>query len=320
MNAEFLDCQLAAYLSLRETLGFQITADKRLLTEFVEFVLAQGLTGPIRVQLTLDWACSSSAQHGATGCARRLSVARRFLLFVRASAPQTEIPGPGLLPSPKRPKPYIFTSAQIAQLVATARDSRPRHSLRPHTLSTLIGLLASTGLRAGEAIRLQITDVKLDLDPPQLHVLQTKFRKSRIVPLHPSTADQLRYYAQQRAQGHYDGLSDTFFVSEQGRALDYANVEHWFLRLCRRLGLLPTDGSRGPCLTSFRHTFAVTCLRRWYQQQRDVQTLLPHLSVYLGHIGPQATFWYLTAVPELLDAAAERFHTYASLAGDDDDT
>ena len=131
MNAEFLDCQLAAYLSLRETLGFQITADKRLLTEFVEFVLAQGLTGPIRVQLTLDWACSSSAQHGATGCARRLSVARRFLLFVRASAPQTEIPGPGLLPSPKRPKPYIFTSAQIAQLVATARDSRPRHLASP---------------------------------------------------------------------------------------------------------------------------------------------------------------------------------------------
>ncbi len=311
MNAEALHRQLTAYLSLRDTLGYQTSAERRLLSEFVTFIEAHGLTEPVRAQLALDWACSGSSRRGLSGCSRRLSVARRFLRFLQASDPQTEIPAAGLLPAPKLQKPYIFTSAQIAQLIAAARDSRPRHTLRPHTLTTLIGLLASTGLRVGEAIRLQIADVKLDLAPPQLYILQTKFGKSRIVPLHSSAADQLRQYVERRAQLHYDGLSDSFFVSEQGRALDYGNVEHWFLRLCRRQSIESSDGSRGPCLTSFRHTFAIMCLRRWYQQRRDVQTLLPHLSVYLGHIGPESTYWYLTAVPELLETAAECFHTYA---------
>lgn len=316
MNADFLDTQLTAYLSLREALGFQMHAEKLLLPEFVAFVQAQGLPGPIRAQVALDWACSGSAHRGPGGSARRLSIARQFLIYLQASVPETEVPDHRLLPSARRSRPYIFTPTQLAALFDAARDSRPQGSLRPHTLSTLIGLLASTGLRGGEAIRLQMTDVKLDLDPPQLHVLQTKFRKSRIVPLHPSTAEQLHHYATQRARWHYDGLADAFFVSEQGQMLSQRALDYWFLRLCRRLGMRPSEGSRGPCLTSFRHTFAVTRLRRWYQQGLDVQALLPHLSVYLGHVRPQESYWYLTAVPELLNAAAERFRRYAIVGGD----
>ena len=124
---------------------------------------------------------------------RRLSMARGFLLYLRASAPDTDVPEPGLLPSPRRPKPYLFTPTQLTALVAAAQASRPRGSLRPHTSSTLIGLLASTGLRVGEAIRLQIDHVQLEREPPQLHILETKFHKSRIVPLHPSTTEQLRH-------------------------------------------------------------------------------------------------------------------------------
>jgi len=175
----------------------------------------------------------------------------------------------------------------------------------------LIGLLASTGLRVGEAIRLQAGDVKLALDPPQLHIIETKFHKSRIVPLQPSTADHLRHYGERRAQWHYDGLSDAFFVSEQGQLLCHHALHYWFTRLCRRLALQPPDGRRGPCLMSFRHTFAVTCMQRWYEQGLDVQAWLPHLAVYLGHVRPQESYWYLTAVPELLGAAAQRFQTYA---------
>lgn len=310
MHTDFLDTQLAAYLSLREALGFHMRAEKLLLPEFVAFLHAQGISGPIRARLALEWACQASAHRGPGGAARRLSIARGFLRYLQASAPDTEVPDSGLLPSPRRPKPYLFTPTQLTALFEAAQVSRPRRSLRPHTLSTLIGLLASTGLRVGEAIRLQGGDVKLDLGPPQLHILETKFHKSRIVPLHPSTAERLHHYAERRAHLHYDALSDAFFVSERGQPLPHHALHYWFTRLCRHLAIASTHGERGPCLMSFRHTFAVTCMRRWYEQGQDVQALLPHLSVYLGHIRPQESYWYLTAVPELLNAAAQRFQTY----------
>jgi len=318
MTADFLETQLVAYLSLREALGFHIRAEKLLLPEFVAFVKAQEIPGPIRTQMALEWACQASAHRGPSGAARRLSIARRFLLYLQATAPDTEVPASGLLPTPRRPKPYLFTPAQLTALCEAAQASRPRGSLRPFTLSTLLGLLASTGLRVGEAIRLQVDHVKLHLDPPQLHILETKFHKSRIVPLHPSTAERLRHYCAQRAHGHYDGLSDAFFVSDQGDHLRYLALHNWFVRLCQRLAIEPTAGGRRPCLMSFRHTFAVTCMQRWYQQGRDVQALLPHLSVYLGHIHPQESYWYLTAVPELLSAAAQRFQVYAQAGGNPD--
>jgi integrase/recombinase XerD len=318
IKADFLNTQLTAYLSLREALGFQIGAEKTLLPEFVAFIQGQNITGPIRAYLALDWACSASTQRGASGAARRLSIARRFLTFLQASAPDTEVPPQNLLPSARRTKPYIFTPTQLTLLFEAARASRPQASLRPAMLSTLIGLLASTGLRIGEALRLQVVDVKLDLDPAQLYILETKFHKSRIVPLHPSTVEALRHYAEQRARLAYDGLSESFFMSEQGQALNYSALQKWFRRLCRRLAIQPTDGSRGPSLMSFRHTFAVTCMRRWYQQGLDVQVWLPHLSVYLGHVRPQDSYWYLTADPELLNAAAMQFSTYAAKGGDHD--
>lgn len=315
MNADFFDAQLVAYLSLREALGFQMRAEKVLLPEFVAFVKTHETTGPIRAQIALEWACQESMHRGPGSAARRLSIARGFLLYLRASVPDTDVPAPGLLPSPQRPKPFVFTPTQITALLEGAQASRPQGSLRPHTLSGLLGLLASTGLRVGEAIRLQIDQVKLELDPPQLHILETKFHKSRIVPLHPSTAERLRHYHAQRAHVHYDGLSDAFFMSEQGQHLNRRGLHDWFARLCRRVAIAPINGGRKPCLSSFRHTFAVTRMQRWYEQGLDVQALLPHLSVYLGHVHPQESYWYLTSVPELLSAAAHRFETFAQTGG-----
>ena len=315
MNTHFLDTQLVSYLSLREALGYQMQAEHILLPEFVAYVKAQPNNSPIRIQMALEWACQASTHRGPSGAARRLSMARGFLRYLQASAPETEVPGPGLLPTPRRPKPFLCTSTQITALLEEAQASRPRGSLRPHTLSTLIGLLASTGLRVGEALRLQIDHVHLDRDPPQLHILETKFHKSRIVPLHPSTAERLHHYQAQRAYLHYDGLSEALFVSERGQHVQHPALQDWFARLCQRLAIAPTHGGRAPCLTSFRHTFAVTRMQRWYQQGLDVQALLPHLSVYLGHIHPQESYWYLTAVPELLSAAAQRFETFAQVGG-----
>jgi len=315
MNADFLDTQLVAYLSVRQALGFQMQAERVLLPEFVAFVKTHEHTGPIRAQLALEWACQESMRRGPGGAARRLSIVRGFLLYLQASVPDTEVPTPGLLPSPRRPKPFVFTPTQITALLAGAQASRPRRPLRPHTLSCLLGLLASTGLRVGEAIRLQIDQVQLDLEPPQLHILDTKFHKSRIVPLHPSTAEHLRQYREQRAHLHYDGLSDAFFVSEQGQHLHPRALHDWFARLCQRVAIEPINGGRQPCLSSFRHTFAVTRMQRWYQQGLDVQAWLPHLSVYLGHVHPQESYWYLTSVPELLSAAADRFEFFAQTGG-----
>jgi integrase len=318
MNTDFLQTQLIAYLSLRQALGFQMRAEQVLLPEFVAFLQAQDLTGPIRAHMALEWATQTSARRGVAGASKRLTIARRFLTYLQASAPDTEVPAPGLLPAPRRSKPYLFTSMQLTALFEAARASRPRESLRPHTLSILVGLLASTGLRAGEAIRLQIGDVKLDLDPPQLHILETKFHKSRIVPIHPSTAEQLNHYRQLRERFHYDALSDAFLVSEWGEPLTYPALYAWFGRVCRRLAMKPANGGRRPSLMSFRHTFAVTCMRQWYEQGQDVQTLLPHLSVYLGHLCPQESYWYLTAVPELLGTAVQRFQLYALTGGSHD--
>jgi integrase len=185
MNTGFLDTQLMGYLSLREALGFQMHAEKRLLPEFVAYVKAQPNSTPIRAQMALAWACQESTYRGPSGAARRLSMARGFLSYLQASIPDTEVLMPGLLPTPRRPKPFLFTPTQITALLEAAQASRPRGSLRPHTLSSVLGLLASTGLRVGEAIRLQIDQVQLDLDPPQLHILETKFHKSRIVPPPP---------------------------------------------------------------------------------------------------------------------------------------
>ena len=315
MNADFLDTQLVAYLSLRQALGFQMQAEKVLLREFIAFVQTQESTGPIRAQVALEWACQESIRRGPGGAARRLSIARGFLSYLQASAPDTEVPAPGLLPAPQRPKPFLFTPTQITVLLEGAQASGPQGSLRPHTLSCFLGLLASTGLRVGEAIRLQINQVKLELDPPQLHILATKFHKSRIVPLHPSTAERLRQYHERRAHLHYDALSDAFLVSEQGQHLKYRALYDWFTRLCQRLAIQPIAGRRPPCLSAFRHTFAVTRMQRWYEQGLDVQALLPHLSVYLGHVHPQESYWYLTSVPELLSTAANRFETFAQTGG-----
>src|SRR5882724_2250554 len=136
-----------------------------------------------------------------------------------------------------------------------------------------------------------------------------------MVPLHASPAERLRHDHQRRAHLHDDGLSEAFFVSEQGQHLQYRAMHDWFARLCQRIAIEPTAGGRKPCLMSFRHTCAVTRMLRWYQQGLDVQALLPHLSVYLGHVHPQESYWYLTAVPELLSAAAHRFQTYAQAGG-----
>ncbi len=315
MSPSVLHLQLDAYLSIREALGFQMRAERTLLRDFVNFVESHGVGSPIRAYRAVEWACAVSARRGPGGAAQRLSMARGFLTYLRATIPETAVPDTALVASFRRPKPSLFTPDQIRTLIQEAKQARPQGALRPHTLSTLIGLLASTGLRVGEALRLMVTDVWCDREPPALHIRETKFYKSRLVPLHPSTAEQLRHYAHLRTTLRYESLSDVFFISEQGGALHRGTLWHWFATRCRAVGIGPTDGGRRPSLSALRHSFAVERMRRWYHEGVDVQARLPNLSVSMGHVRPQESYWYLSATPELLTAAAERCRFYATEGG-----
>jgi integrase/recombinase XerD len=311
MSQADLHLHLDMYISVREALGFQMRAERTLLRDFVRFVEHSQPSGPIRAQTALDWASAASTTRGTGGASQRLSMARGFLTYLRTILPETGVPERDLIASARRPKPFLFQPGQLQALMRAAQEAGPRGALRPYTLSTLIGLLASTGLRIGEAIRLTMADVQLDHVPSFLHIRETKFHKSRLVPLHASTADQLRHYIGMRTHLRYDALSDVLFVSEQGQALRHKALGHWFTTQCQRLGIAPLNGGRRPSLHALRHAFAIERIRQWYQDGVDVQALLPNLSVYLGHVRPQESYWYLTATPELFTAAATRFERYA---------
>lgn len=312
MSAADLMERLERYLALRRALGFPMRAQERLLRDFVEYVSRSEPVGPIRSELAVQWACSTAGRCGSGGQASRLTLVRGFLTYLRALDQETEVPPHHLLPGATRPLPHIYSPQELAALLAAAQQLGPQDSLRPHTTATLIGLVASCGLRIREALGLQLQDVDLDSHPPVLQIRQTKFRKSRWVPLHPSTAERLRAYAQLRRQLGYDGLCDFFFVSERAGPLAYHTIAATFVDLARRLGIRGPKGQRGAHLHDLRHTFAVTRLLHWYQEGADVRARLPELSVYLGHVQPQQTYWYLSATPALLQIAASRFETFVA--------
>ena len=252
MTAVELNARLDSYLAVRSALGFRLQAERTLLRSFIQFLDTQGELHPIRAQMAVEWAYSSSASRGGAGQAARLSMARKFLLHLRATVPETEIPNRGLITYARRPRPYIFSEEEIERLIASALACGPSDSLRPFTLATVIGALAATGLRVGEAIRLKDDEVRLDDLPPHLVIRETKFHKSRIVPLHATVAEMLRQYSDERRRLQYHALSEAFFVSEKGGHLNHNTLWRWFTRLTRKLGMWPGSGRR-PCLHCMRH-------------------------------------------------------------------
>jgi len=311
MTSAELPARLDDYLLLRRATGFAMQAEERLLLDFVAFVEQADKRAP-GARSAVDWVLSTAATCSPGWQSRRLSVVRGFLLYMSAFDPKIDVPERGLFPRAVRPKAHIYSEMEIQSLLSAARSLGPLGSLRPHTFVTLIGLLVSTGLRAGEAIRLRDEDVVLDAEStPRLYVLDTKFRKSRVVPLHPSTAEALSAYRHQRLRLGRQARSDSFFISQRGTAFRYRTVSGAFVHLAREVGLRGPAGTRGPSLHSLRHTFAVNRLLAWYRAGRDVQDCLPNLAVYLGHLKPEETYWYLTATPELLRTAATRFASYA---------
>jgi integrase/recombinase XerD len=305
---------LESYLEIRQALGLHVGAQRRLLSEFLDFTSQRGSEEPIRAGWALDWACAGPATRGTNDQAKRLSVVRGYLNYLRAFLPETEVPGTTLLAGDRRRKPFLFSAQQVQQLLAEAANMRPRGSLRGHARQLLLGLLASTGWRVGEALRLHSEDMCLDVTPPHLVVRKTKFGKSRLVPLHATTVAQLRDYVDHRGCVRGEQEAGIFLVSEGG-PLSRPTIMAWLRRAVRRLGIGPSDGGRRPCLHSFRHGFAVARVVAWQAAGIDVRSWMPHLSTYLGHVSPAESYWYLTATPELLSGAADVFAHYASQQG-----
>ena len=298
-----LQSALDEYLAVRHALGHKLRLSGRLLQRFVEFSDLQGAEY-ITSDLTVAWATQPTAAQPAQW-ANRLGMVRRFAQYCSASDPRTIVPAPDLLPHRyHRPNPYLYRDEEITRLLEAARRLPSAIGLRPHTFATLFGLYVATGLRANEPLRLDRDDV--DLLNGVLTIRETKFGKSRYVPLHATTQRALQRYAVRRDRCCHDPESPSFFVSDRGTRLTQWCVRWTFVKLSHEIGLRGADDSRGPRLHDLRHRLAINTLLGWYQRGVDVERHLPELSTYLGHAHITDTYWYLTATPELLHYALRR--------------
>jgi integrase len=294
---------LAGYVNMRRGFGYKLRTQEYLLMDFVAFMEARAAT-IVTNKLVLDWTtCTARPVTWPT----RLSTVRSFARHLSCTEPRTQIPPTGILAKPQRRAPYIYTEQEIARLLRAMLALPPAQRLRRWTYYCLFGLLSVTGLRISEALKLKRDDV--DLEAGILTIRETKFGKSRFVPIHPSTITVLTDYAARRDARQSRSTSPYFFTGERGGPLHHQNVYVVFCQLSRQLGLRTSAGGSAPRIHDLRHSYAVTTLLRWYRAGEDVERLLPILSTYLGHSHTRDTYWYLSACPELMEHAARRLET-----------
>jgi integrase len=298
-----LSIALDEYLKVRRALGYKLRAQGRYLEQFVEFADRAGADF-ITTELALKWAMQS-AKSQSNWQARRLGMVRQFAQHCSAADPRTVVPSPDLLPCQyRRPAPYIYLDGEIARLLEAAQRLPSRMGLRSHTYTALFGLYVVTGMRCNEALQLDRDDV--DLIHGVVTVRNTKFGKSRYVPLHPTAKLALQRYVVHRDRICRKPTSPSFFLSERGTRPSQAAVEDTFVKLLCQIGLRRNGDSRGPRIHDLRHRFATATLLRWYRRGVDVEQHLPELSTYMGHARVIDTYWYLTSTPQLLRYALRR--------------
>jgi len=298
------------YLQLRRQLGYQLRGVDRVLQAFVAFADREGFSH-VTVDLALRWAQQPSGVQPATW-AWRLRVVRRFAVWLSASDRRTEVPPAGLLPCRyRRRRPYIYSDAEIDDLVRAADRLPSAAGLKGRTYAAIFGLLAVTGMRVSEVLALDREDV--DLDEGVLRIRRAKFGKSRLVAVHESTRQALADYARERDRVVNQPAAVAFFLSEGGSRVTGWATRYNFAKVSRAVGLrAAAEGrrhGRGPRLHDMRHRFAVCVLLNWYRAGVDVEREVPKLATYLGHVHVNETYWYLEAVPELLELATRRLES-----------
>lgn len=292
---------------LRQSLGYDDRTFVSHLAHFDRYLISLGWTGQVLTrELVEDWA-SSSGPVIPLSRAKRLNTMRILGRFIAQTRSDSFIPGPAWGPRQATGfRPHIYSASEIRALIEEAAKLTPPDSLRPKTYVTLISLLYCTGLRISEALKLTLYDV--DLEDGVIFVRESKFHKSRAVPLHPRTTESLKEYRQARdARGHRLDGEASFFVNECRRPLKYGVVCATFLEFARRADVRPPAGQRGPRIHDLRHTFATRRLLDWYRDGRDVQARLPLLATYMGHVSIVSTQVYLEVSAELLQEVATRF-------------
>jgi integrase/recombinase XerD len=304
VKARSLQAAVSFYLQSRRRLGFALKSEGALLENLVRHAQAVHHQGPLTTELALHWAQVPPPANSLRR-ARRLEAVRHFARFWAAFDPRTQVPPAGLFgPAYRRVPVHIYTVEELAALLAAARQLASPESLEPLTFSTLLGLLACTGLRISEALQLELTD--WDLTQAVLTIRQAKFGQSRYVPLAASAATALNAYLRARAQAFPKAKSGALFLNQQAQPLTYHQAGKTFAALRHQLGWHHQQPR--PRLHDLRHTFAVQCLLGWYRQGREeLNAKILSLAVYLGHRNIRHTYWYLTAVPELLRLGSERW-------------
>lgn len=286
---------------MRRALGYKLEIQGWMLRGFVSYLERAGAS-TVTIEHAVAWA-TQPADADPTYWSDRLSVARQFARHLQTIDPACEVPPTRLLPPRRRRAiPYLYTPEEIVALMHAAGQLRgPLHAA---THQTLIGLMAVTGMRLGEAIGLDRDDV--DDRHQLLRIIDSKFGKSREVTLHPSAMDGLHAYRRLCDELCPRPSCDAFFVSTAGSRLFASCVHRVFARLVGVVGLTPRSPRCRPRMHDLRHSFAVRTLLDWHATGADVQARLPSLSTYMGHVNPASTYYYLTAAPELLSLAARR--------------
>ena len=316
MNAPAnMQSRVQDYLAERRRLGFGLKSSGRALASFARYVDALDQAGPLTVEAMAEWARQAKRGRGEPETwARRFQLLRPFARYLRQFEPETEVPDKSVFgPVPGWRTPHIYRDGEIADLLAAARGLGPAGDLRAVTYETLFGLIAATGLRLSEAIHLLNADVDWTLGI--LTVRQTKFNKSRHLPLHPSTVAALQNYRQLRNRHVVEASEAPFFVGtrgkRQGKMLGTRQAERVFGVLRRQLGWANRGAHDAPRIHDLRHTFVVRRVLLWREQGVDVDQAMLALSTYMGHAKISHTYWYLTAVPELMALAGAKFERFA---------
>lgn len=296
---------VADYLRLRRALGYKLKFEGQVLPQFVAYLDAIGAQS-ITVEAAIAWTRLSEGAQPVT-LSHRLGAVRGFARYLATIDPATEIPPCGLFGKQQRHIPYIYSPEEITRLLDAAGQLRPQ--LRAVTYQALFGLLAATGMRVGEALRLSGPDV--DLDTGVLQVRHAKFDRDRLVPLHPSVTNALADYASRRDRLAPTQRADTLFISTTGAPLNTKRVNATFGSLLAPAGL-PTEPGQRPRIHDMRHSFVVNTLIGWQHDGVDIAARLPVLSTYLGHVSPASTYWYFSAVPELMQLAAAGLNRFGN--------
>lgn len=312
-----VQARVEQFLVERRRLGFSTRHDAYALRSFVRHIHAADHCGALTVELMAAWARSDSHNsHDPLTWARRLKKLRTFLRWLQQFEPRTEVPDDSVFGRlPKRQAPHIYSETEIVDLLAAARRLGPAPGLRGAVYETLFGLIASTGLRIGEALSLRNGDV--DLKDGMLTIRRTKFGKSRQVPMHPSTTDALRRYRGLRDLAEGPRAEDgPFFIGTHGRRrglpLGERQVHRVFHDLRQQLGWGNRGTHHAPRIHDLRHTFVVRRIVQWQAQGVDIDQAMLSLSTYVGHAMVTNTYWYLSAVPELMALATGRFASFTA--------